>query len=142
MVAGRVEEQGARSERRVARKFFLVRAFGLDTDFIHQEEFMQRDRDCSPHRRRVALSRRIRKIGIRKAEVEIFNSFPSRARRAFKHLSLRDLLILGESQLLRTSQFGRKTLCDLQTVLKEYGLTTHMDPGILDDLGFKERRSI
>lgn len=88
--------------------------------------------------RQNVLARRIRKFGFLQVEKEIFASFPSRAKKVFRTSVLRDLLICGEGQLLRTTRgFGRKSLYDFQAALNQFGLSTHMDPAVLDDLGIK-----
>ena len=88
--------------------------------------------------RRKVLARRIRKFGFPQVEKEIFANFPARVKRVFRTSVLRDLLICGEGQLLRTTRgFGRKSLSDLKISLNQFGLTTHMDPAVLDDLGIE-----
>lgn len=90
------------------------------------------------YERRKVLARRIRKFGARKVGHEIRAEFPTRVRNCLTGWSFRDILIASETQYLRKVQwFGRKSLHDLRTVLERHGLTIHMDPGIVDDLGFK-----
>ncbi|MEK7227328.1 MAG: hypothetical protein AAB641_00320 [Patescibacteria group bacterium] len=90
------------------------------------------------YERRKVLARRIRKFGTKRFEQEIRAEFPTRVRNCLANWSLRDILVAPETQYLRqVGYFGRKSLHDLRAVLERHGLTIHMDPGIVDDLGFK-----
>lgn len=89
------------------------------------------------HERRKMLARRIRKVGPDLVEQEIRGEWPTRVRHALRDWSFRSILCADLWQLLTVKNLGRKSLNDLDAVLKRHGLEVNLGPGWTDYFGFK-----
>ena len=70
-------------------------------------------------------------VGILPLSIRTRNVLASMAIRERKNLTVRDLVVRWEIDLLREQCFGRKSLAELVAVLEKYGLCLGIDPAQL-----------